>query len=224
MSSTTSKPVPNLRGLLAGLIHDLRHQLELGRMRQHDVHAKARHLQNQRLRHRHRLLVRRGIRPRHHHLLAAQIAALLLDDGHQVGQTLEGVIDVALHVEHGHARGFGDGVEVAVADAPIHVADGDAVEVAAEDLADFLGRVAVRNLRRLAVDECAVPAQLGHARFKRAARARAAEEEQHRQHLVAQIRVRFVQSALALQIERHIHDGFDFFFAEIEVADQVTAV
>ena len=36
--------------------------------------------------------------------------------------------------------------------------------------------------------------------------------------------MRFIQRAFALQIERHIHDGFDFFFAEVQVADQISAV
>ena len=69
-----------------------------------------------------------------------------------------------------------------------------------------------------------VPAQLGHAGFEGAAGAGAAEEEQHRQHLVAQVGVRLVQGALALQVEGHVQDGLDFFLAEIQVADQVTSV
>jgi hypothetical protein len=87
-----------------------------------------------------------------------------------------------------------DSVQIRIADRPIAVANRDAVEVAAEDLADFLRGVAVRNLRRAALDERAVPAELGHARLERAARARAAEEEQHRQHLVAQVGMWLAQS------------------------------
>ena len=105
-----------------------------------------------------------------------------------------------------------------------HVADGDAVEVAAEDLADLLGRVAVGDLGGLALDEGAVPAQLGHAGFERAAGAGAAEEEQHRQHLVAQVGVRLAKRPLALQVKGHVQDGLDFFLAEVQVADQITAV
>ena len=43
-----------------------------------------------------------------------------------------------------------DVVQVVVADAPVDVADGDAVEIAAEDLADLFGGVAVRDLGGLA--------------------------------------------------------------------------
>ena len=211
-------------GLLLRLVHDLRHQLELRRMRQHHVHAKTRHLQNQRLRHRHRLLVRSSISPRHDHLLAAQITALLFDDRHQVGQALERVIDVALHVEHRHARRLCNRIQITVAQAPVDMANGDAIEIAAKDFADLLGGIAVRDLRRARFDERGVAAQLCHAGLKRSARARAAEEEQHRQHLVAQTSVGLIQRALALQIERHIHDGFNLFFAKVEVADEVTSV
>ncbi len=102
------------------------------------------------------------------------------------------------------------------------MADGDAVEVAAEDLAHLRLGVAVGDLGRLALDERGVAAQLGHARLEGAAGARAAEEEQHRQHLVAQIGVGLAQGALALQVEGHVEDGLDFLFREVQVADQVT--
>jgi len=32
------------------------------------------------------------------------------------------------------------------------------------------------------------------------------------------------QRALALQVERHVEDGFDFLLAEIQVADQISTV
>ncbi len=99
------------------------------------------------------------------------------------------------------------------------MADGDPVKVAPEDLADFLGGVAVRDLGGAGFDERAVPAELGHPGLERTAGARAAEEEQHRQDFVAQVGVRLVKSALALQVEGHVQDGFDFFFAEIQIAD-----
>ncbi len=51
------------------------------------------------------------------------------------------------------------------------MADGDAVEIAAEDLADLLGRIAVGDLGGLALDESGMPAELGDAGFERAARA-----------------------------------------------------
>ena len=113
--------------------------------------------------------------------------ALLLDDGHQVGQDLERVVDVALHVEDGHAARLGDLADVLVAFAPGHVADGDAVVVAAEDLADLLGRVAVGDLGRAALDELGVTTELGHARLERGTGAGAREEEEHGQHAIAQV-------------------------------------
>jgi hypothetical protein len=45
-----------------------------------------------------------------------------------------------------------------VADGPIAVTDGDAVEIASVDLADFFGRVSVGNLGGGGLDEGAVPA------------------------------------------------------------------
>ena len=70
----------------------------------------------------------------------------LLHDRHQVGQGLVRVVEVALHVEHRDAARLGHLPDVRVADAPVDVADGDPVVVATEDLADLLGRVAVRDL------------------------------------------------------------------------------
>jgi len=34
--------------------------------------------------------------------------------------------------------------------------------------------------------------------------------------------VQLAQGALALQVEGYIQDGFDFFFGEVEIANQVT--
>ena len=56
------------------------------------------------------------------------------------------MINIALHVQYRHAAGFGDCVQVTVADAPVHVADGDAIVIPAEDFADFLGCVAMADL------------------------------------------------------------------------------
>ncbi len=36
--------------------------------------------------------------------------------------------------------------------------------------------------------------------------------------------MRFVQGALAFQVEGHIQDGFNLFLRKIQVADQVTAM
>ena len=134
-----------------------------------------------------RLLVAAGVGPAHVDGLAARVAHLL-DDGHQVGQDLEGMVDVALHVEHGHAAGLGHLVDVLVAEVPVALADGDAVVVAAIDLADLLGGVAVADLGRVRVDEGGVAAQLGHARLEAGAGAGAGEEEEQGQRLVAQQR------------------------------------
>ena len=111
--------------------------------------------------------------------------ALLLDDRQQVGERLERVVPVALHVEHRGAARLGNGADVLVADAPVDVADGDAVVVATEDLADLLPRVAVADLGGRAVEEHGVAAELGHAGLEAGPGPGAREEEQHRQDLVA---------------------------------------
>ncbi len=84
-----------------------------------------------------------SIRPRNDHLLLAQVAALLFHDGHQVGQTLEGMINVALHVEDRRAAGFGNSIQVFVAIAKVAVTNGNAIEIATKDLADLHGGIAV---------------------------------------------------------------------------------
>src|SRR5687767_7516964 len=65
--------------------------------------------------------------------------------------------------------------------------------------------------------------QLRHACFERSAGARGGEEEQHRQHLVAQECVGFVQGTFALQIPGYIQHSFDFLFREVQVADKIPA-
>src|SRR5258706_6168205 len=64
-------------------------------------------------------------------------------------------------------------------------------------------------------------AQLRHARFERSTGAGGREEEQHRQHFVAQIWMRFAQSAFALQVPGYFQNSFDFFFREVQVADKI---
>jgi len=108
------------------------------------------------------------------------------------------VIDIALHIQYRHARSLGDFVQVSVAYPPITVADRDAVKVAPVNLANLLWRITVRNLRRAGLNECRVSAKMGHAGFERAARARTAEEEQHSEHFIPQIRGQFVQRAFPL--------------------------
>ena len=87
------------------------------------------------------------------------------------------MVDVALHVEDRFPGGLRHCVEIAVADAPIHVPDGDPVKVAPKDLADLLGGIAVGDLGGLALNKGGMPAQLRHTRFKRAARVRVLEKK-----------------------------------------------
>src|SRR3989337_460666 len=209
-----------LARLLARLVHDLRHQFKLRWMCQNHVQPEAWHLEHQALRHGHRLLVRSRISPGYDHLLASQVAALLLYDGHQVGQNLEGMVDFALHVEHRDAGSLGDIVEITVSYSPVHVADGDAVEVPPEDLADLLRCISMCDLGVFRLYECSVPAQLSHPRLEGTPRARARKKEQHCQHLIAQIGMRLAQGAVTLQVESDVQYRLDFFFAECEVADQ----
>ncbi len=72
------------------------------------------------------------------------------------------MVDLALHIEHRHPGGFGDGIQVAVAYAPFDMPDGDTVEVAAKDLADLALGVAVGDLGGLGFDKGRVPPELSH--------------------------------------------------------------
>src|SRR5581483_7213465 len=191
-------------------------------MRQHNIHSKARHLENERMGNGHGLLIRRGIRPRDDNLFATQVASFFLNDLHQVGKNLKGMINVALHVEDGHARRFGDIVEVLIAAAPIYVANGNAIEITSINFANFFRGVAVRDLRRTRFNKRSMSAELRHPCFKRTARARGGEKEQHGENFVAEQCVRFAHRALALEVKREIEYSFYFIFREIEVADEIT--
>ncbi len=193
-------------------------------MGQDHIQPKARHLQDQALRHRQGFLVGGGIGPGDHQLLAAQVAALLFDYGHQIRQDLEGVVDVVLHVEHRDARVAGHLLEILVAGAPVAVADGDAVVVAPVDLPDLFGRVPVRDLGGLGVDKGGVPAQVGHAHLKRGAGAGGGEEKQEGQGFVAQVGMRLPQRPLAFQVKGHLQHRLDFLLAEIQIADQIPSM
>jgi hypothetical protein len=65
------------------------------------------------------------------------------------------VINVALHIQHWDAAIFGDIVEVDVSFQPIAMANGNSVEVSAENLANLFGCVAVGDLGGLGVNESA---------------------------------------------------------------------
>jgi hypothetical protein len=133
---------------------------------QYHIQAETRHLENQRLWNRHRFLIRSGISPGDHHFLAAQVPTFLFDDGHQVRQALKRMVNVALHIQNRHPGSFCHFIEVAVADTPIDVADGDAVKITAKDFADLLGGITVGDLGGLALNESAVAPQLCHASLK----------------------------------------------------------
>jgi hypothetical protein len=68
-----------------------------------------------------------------------------------------------------------------------------------------------------------VAAQLRHAGLKRAAGACAGKKKQHRQRLVAQVGMRLAQRPLAFQVPGHVQNGFDFFLAEVQVTDKISA-
>ena len=55
------------------------------------------------------------------------------------------MIDLALHIQHRHAAGLGDGLDIGVADAPVALADGDAISITTDDFADFLGGIAMAD-------------------------------------------------------------------------------
>lgn len=89
-------------------------------------------------------------------------------------------------------------VDVAVAHAPIALANRNAVEVATEDLPDLFCGVAVGDLCGVAVNEGSVPAELRHASLERATGARAREEEQQGKRFVAQHELLAVRLAAAI--------------------------
>ena len=132
-----------------------------------------------------------------------------------------GVVDVALHIEHGYPAGLGDVTDVSVADPPVDVADGDPVVVAPEDLADLLGRVAVRDLGRAALDELGVAAELGHARLEGGPRPGAGEEEQHGEDLVTKVGMRKPEGAVPLQGEGHVEQGVQLVLGPLLKVDDV---
>ena len=206
--------------LLAGLVDDLGHEAELGRVDEPHVHAEAREQKRQALRRADRLLVARGAGPADRRRATARVAEAL-DDRHEIGERLVRMEDVALHVEDGDPARRGDLTLVGVADLPVDVADGDAVVVAAEDLTDLLGGVAVGDLGRAALDELGVAPELRHARLERRPRPRAREKEQHREDLVPQKRVGPPERPVALQAERHLEHGVDLVLGPLAEVDDV---
>ena len=133
----------------------------------------------------------------------------MLDDGQQIGERLERVIPVALHVHHRSPAGFGDRSDVLVANAPVDVADGNAVVVAAQDVTDLLPRVTVADLGRRRVEEHRVAAELCHSGLEAGSSSRAREEEQHGEHFVVEEGMRLAERPPFLEIEGDIDDGVE---------------
>jgi hypothetical protein len=208
--------------VLGRLVDDLLREPELGRMDQADVHPVARRQHREIDGHADRLLVTRGVGPADGDRLPARVA-LLLEDRQQVGQGLVRVVEVTLHVEHRHATCRSDIADVPVADAPVHVPDGDPVVVAPEDLADLPGGIAVGDLGRPRFDELGVAAELGHPGLEGRAGPRGGEEEQHREHAVAEQGMGNPEGSFPLQLEGDLQDGVDFLLRPFLEADQVAA-
>ena len=101
--------------------------------------------------------------------------------------------------------------------------DGKPIEIAAEDLANFNRCITVRNLGCVAVNESAVPAKLCYPRLKRTACAGGGEEEQHREHAVAEQGMGDPERSLPLELERDLEDGVDLLLGPVLEADQVAA-
>ena len=70
------------------------------------------------------------------------------------------MINLTLHIQYGHTGSFGNIVKIVVTNAPVNVANSDAIEVTAENLAQFLFRIAVRYLGCPALDERRMPTEL----------------------------------------------------------------
>ena len=130
----------------------------------------------------------------------------------------------ALHVEDRRRRSFGNQVDVLVTNTPhITVADSNAVIHAAR-IWPISRSVSRENLGGFAFNESRVAAQVGECGFKCAAGAGAVVKEQHRQCLVAQVRVGSPIARFALQVPGDVENGFDFFNGEIEVTEKITAL
>jgi hypothetical protein len=145
----------------------------------------------------------------------------VLDDRHDVGKCLVRVVDVALHVQHGHAARLGHVAHVLVARPPVALADGDAVVVTTQDLADLLGRVAVGDLGGLGLDELGVPPELCHARLERGTGTGAREEEEHREDLVPQVGMGLTEGARPFQGERNVEKRVELVLGEVLERDHV---
>ena len=150
--------------------------------------------------------------------------ALLLNHSEQVGQGLERVVPIALHVEDRGATRLGHCPDVIVADSPVDVADGDAVVIATQDLADLLPRVAVADLGAGAIEEHGVAAELGHAGLKTCPGPSAGEEEEHGQYLVPQQGMGLAERPPALEIEGHVNDRVEFVLGPLLGGDHVPSV
>ena len=162
MLSTNVIVVPGLGGGGLRLLQHLGHQVEAGRVREHDVHAEAREERRDALRHRQRPRVRRRVRPRHRDLEAAEVLAAVLAERHQVGERLRRMVDVALKVDERDVRPLRDLAhpEVALVGSEV-VADGDALAVARERQ-----RGVLRGSRRARPASCR---RRGRSRARRAA-------------------------------------------------------
>ena len=138
------------------------HQVVAGRMRQHDVHAEPRHQRDDALRNRQRLAVAGRIGPAHRQLLAPEAveAAADLHEVREIGQTLGGMVEIRLQVEHGrplqqHALAMACGhrrrhlalVRVALTQEHV-VPDADDLGEEADHRGRLAHRLAVRDLRR----------------------------------------------------------------------------
>ena len=147
----------------------------------------------------------------------------VLDDRHDVGKGLVRVVHVALHVQHGHPARLGHVAHVLVARPPVALADGDAIVVTTQDLADLLGRVAVSDLGRLGLDELGVPAELGHAGLERGPGPGAREEEEHGEDLVTQVGMGFAEGTCPLQGEGNVEERVELVLGELLEGDHVPA-
>jgi len=171
------KARPKLARLRLGFRFNIRHQLEFLGVRQYDIHAKTRHLENQRLGHGNGFEVGCRICPGDNNPAFAQVPSLFLHNCHQIRQALERVIDVTLHVQHRNAGVLGNLINVLVANSPIAVADRQPIKIATVNLANFLRSIAMLDLGCAALNECSMPPQLGNPSFKGSASACAGEKE-----------------------------------------------
>ncbi|MPM03482.1 hypothetical protein SDC9_49749 [bioreactor metagenome] len=166
-------------------------------------------------------LVGGGIGPDDGDLESPGILSPFLLDGHEVGDALQGVIQVVLHADDGHGRPRGHLPEIGVAFLPEAVPARDGVAHAGQDDGRVLGHLAVGDLHVAGIEKMGVAAELGYSGLHGIPRTRRLLEEHEEHGLVGQIVRRPVEGELHLQVAGNVEKGVDFFLRPLLEGDEM---